>query len=117
MTRIVILNVTRISLETPLRQLADRNDNYMVHIVKRKGHKEVFDIKKVYGSVFAASLAVPMQHEEAELVARDVSEKIEEWVKDKEEVASNQIFEQIGKELKDINKHATTMYIHHRDLS
>lgn len=89
----------------------------MKHVVKRKGHKQEFDERKVYASVFAACLASHTPHEDAEKVANDVSKKINEWISDKDEVTSNQIFAKVGNLLEEINRDAAFMYTTHRDIS
>lgn len=89
----------------------------MVHIVKRRGHKQEFDEKKVYGSVYAACLSSHVQHEEAELIASKVAEEIKEWIKERQEVKSIQIFNEVGESLKRLNKNAAFMYTTHRDVS
>lgn len=89
----------------------------MVHIVKRKGHKEIFDERKVYASVYAACLASHVQHQEAELIASKVSNEIKEWIKSKEETTSSDLSKKITDELKSLNKEAAYMYSTHRDVS
>jgi transcriptional regulator NrdR family protein len=89
----------------------------MEHIVKRAGHKESFDQKKVYASVFAACLAVRSQATEAELVANEVTKDVVGWVADKASVTSNEIAAQVVKTLKLYNSDAAFLYRHHRDIS
>lgn len=89
----------------------------MIHIVKRKGHKQEFDERKIYASVYAACLTVRISIREAEKNADKVSNKINNWIKNKQEVNSNEIFKQISEELMDIDKEAAFIYTTHRDLS
>ncbi len=89
----------------------------MAHIVKRKGHKEIFDERKVYASVFAACLSAHIDKEEAEVIANLVTRGIKEWVDDKEEVTSDAIFRTTAEHLKHLNEDASFMYTTHRDIS
>ncbi len=89
----------------------------MKHIVKRAGHKEIFDPKKVYASAYAACLAVRTQPSEAELVAGEVMKDLEKWVSDKHSVTSHQIAHETAKSLRLYNSDAAYLYQHHRDIS
>lgn len=89
----------------------------MTHIVKRKGHKQKFDERKIYASVYAACLAAHVDKEEAEATANLVGREIKKWIVDKEEVTSDAIFKKVGEELGHLNKDASFMYTTHRDIS
>ena len=89
----------------------------MSRVVKRKGHKEEYDNRKVYASVYAACLNVHMHQGEAELVADKVAKEIDDWVKTKEEVTAHEIFLSITQVLKKYNPDASFMYETHRDVS
>jgi len=88
-----------------------------VHIVKRKGHKEYFDERKVYASCFAACLNVHMDKHKAEKCADIATKDINKWINKKKVVGSDQIFKEIVKVLKKYDKNAAFMYETHRDLS
>ena len=89
----------------------------MVHIVKRKGHKQEFDERKVYASIYAACLSAHVLQEEAESIASLVTREVKKWLADKDEVTSGQVSEQAGKELEHLNKEAAFMYKTHKDIS
>lgn len=89
----------------------------MTIIVKRRGHKQEFDERKLYASLYAACLSAHVKHEEAETVANLVCREIKKWLSGKEEVTSDEIFRQAGKELKHLNQDAAFMYLTHRDIS
>ena len=89
----------------------------MKHIVKRAGHREAFDGKKVYASVYAACLAVRCQTTDAELIASEVMKDIEKWVLDKHQVSSHEIAHATAKALRLYNSDAAYLYQHHRDIS
>lgn len=88
-----------------------------MHIVKRKGHTQEFDDRKVYASVYAACLAAHTKTEEAESISNLISREIKHWVLKKEIVTSNEIFKKVGEELQALNKAAAFMYKTHRDIS
>lgn len=89
----------------------------MTHIVKRRGHKEPFDERKVYASVYAACLASHILHEEAESIANLVAREIKREVETQEEVTAEHIFKLVVDELEYLNKEAAFMYKTHRDIS
>lgn len=89
----------------------------MKHIVKRAGHNEQFESRKVYASVYAACLAVRAQSSDAELVANEVAKDLDKWVSDKHSVTSNQIATEVVRVLKLYNSDAAYLFEHHRDIS
>jgi transcriptional regulator NrdR family protein len=89
----------------------------MEHIVKRAGHHESFDQKKVYASVYAACLAVRAQANDAELIASEVTKDINAWLADKKTVSSAEIANEVARSLKLYNSDAAFLYRHHRDIS
>ncbi len=89
----------------------------MTHIVKRKGHKQKFDERKLYASVYAACLSANIDKEEAAVTANLVIKEVKKWLEGKEEMTSDQIFRKVGEELKHLNKDAAFMYTTHRDIS
>lgn len=88
----------------------------MKHVVKRAGHGESFDSRKVYASVYAACLSVRETETTAELVAQQVSNEVGKWMTTKHEVTANDIRHQTAKILKKLNPHAGYLYLHHRVL-
>ena len=89
----------------------------MTHIVKRRGHRQEFDERKIYASVYAACINTSLEKEEAEKIANKISDSIKSWVKDKKEVNSSDIFEETASLLEEINPDAAFMYKTHRDIS
>lgn len=89
----------------------------MALVVKRKGHKQDFDIKKVYASVYASCRNVHMNEQDAEAMADKVSREIEAQLKNKNEIDSNEIFKLTTEVLKNHNQEASFMYETHRDVS
>lgn len=88
-----------------------------IHLVKRAGHREAFDSRKVYASVYAACLTVRATHEDAELHAEKVTEAVKEWLEEKDEVTTSQISRVVTKALRQYDPDASYIYGTHRDVS
>jgi transcriptional regulator NrdR family protein len=86
----------------------------MKHIVKRAGHSEPYDIRKLYASIYAACLSVREHPPTAELIAEEVGAGVSNWLEHKHEVTSNDIRRVAAKHLHAINPDAAYMYLHHR---
>lgn len=86
----------------------------IIHVVKRKGHNEHFDERKVYASVYAAALNCNYPDYKSEEIARTVTEKIKKWIKHKEVVDYTEIRAEIQDAIKD--QDVLLMYRHHEDL-
>lgn len=87
------------------------------HIVKRRGHTELFDERKLYASIYNALLAVRESDSEAELVSAKVVSHVNDWLSSKHEVTSKDILHQATKHLQAYNDDAAYLYLHHRSLS
>ena len=88
----------------------------MKHIVKRHGHTEPYDPKKLYASIYASCLSVSATHGEAELVADRVLKDIASWLEPKTEVTSHDIRIQAAKHLEVYNPDASYIYKNHRGI-
>ena len=86
----------------------------MKHIVKRGGHAEAYDERKLYASVYAACLSVREHAGTAELTAERVTSQVTAWLAPKHEVTANDIRRKAVKYLQAINPDAAYMYLHHR---
>ena len=86
-------------------------------IVKRRGHAEEFDEKKVYASCYAACLNTQIKHVEAEKICEKVSKEIKTWARKRKYADSSEIFKKVIAALKKHNKDAAFMYETHRDIS
>lgn len=85
------------------------------HIVKRKGHRETFDSKKLYASIYASCLVAHESVETAEKTAEEVTNKFADWLDAKKtSITSNDIRRKAGEMLEDINPDAAYSYIKHR---
>ena len=89
----------------------------MTHIVKRKGHKEAFDPRKVYAAAYAACRNAHLSEMLAENIAETVQKRLEEWVDEKTEVGSDEIFRETISVLKELHPDAAFLFETHRDIS
>lgn len=92
-------------------------DRTVLQIVKRKGHTELYDERKVYGSCFFACRNAHLSKEEAEEICNKVCAAITKWIKHQKVVSSNDIFNNLMLELKKHNEDASFLYETHRDIS
>ena len=92
-------------------------DKTELKIVKRKGHTELYDERKVYGSCFFACRNAHLSEKEAEEICNKVCASITKWVGKKKIVSSNGIFNTLIKELKNHDEDAAFLYETHRDIS
>jgi len=86
-------------------------------IVKRKGHQEEFDEKKIYASVYSACLVDGLKEKEAERLADKITKQLKKWIDKKKLVDSKDIFNQVTKLLNKENKEVAFLYETHRDVS
>ena len=86
-------------------------------IVKRKGHAEEFDERKVYASCYAACLSSHVEHNAAEKICEKVSKEIKTWATKRKYADSSEIFKRVIAAMKKHNKDAAFMYETHRDIS
>ncbi len=87
------------------------------HIIKRHDHDEVFDEKKVYASVYAAARNAQLSEVESERIAEKVMAGTNEWIADKPEVPSANIFWKITELITKENEQVAYQYHTHRDVS
>ncbi len=88
----------------------------MKHVVKRRGHTEGFDDKKLYASIYSACLVVRETPEASELVAEKVTKDITDWIANKPEVTSADIRRHAAEFLHVYNADAAYSYMHYRTL-
>ena len=92
-------------------------DRTELQIVKRAGHTELYDERKVYGSCFFACRNAHLSKKESEEMSNKVCKAVTKWIKTKKIVSSNEIFRMLIKELKKHNEDAAFLYETHRDIS
>lgn len=86
-------------------------------IVKRKGHMEFYDERKVYGSCFFACRNAHLSEKEAEEICSKVCIAVTKLVNKQKIVSSNNIFRILINELKKHSEDASFLYETHRDIS
>jgi transcriptional regulator NrdR family protein len=82
-------------------------------IVKRKGHTEEFDERKVYGSVYAACASAHYDEEECERTADELTKRIKKFIGNKKEIRSAEIRGKIENELKKKDEELAFYYEQH----
>jgi len=82
-------------------------------IVKRKGHKEIFDEKKVYGSVYAACASAHYNEKQCQQIAEELTQKTKKFVKNRKEIQSIEIRKKIENELKKKDEELAFFYEQH----
>jgi len=82
-------------------------------IVKRKGHSEAFDEKKVYASVYSACASAHYEECDCETTADKVTKTIKAHVKTKKYIESKQLRKKIELELKKKDKELAFYYEQH----
>ncbi|HIK00563.1 TPA: hypothetical protein H1016_03420, partial [archaeon] len=82
-------------------------------IVKRKGHREIFDERKVYGSVYAACASMHYPERHCEVTAAHVTRLIKKWAKPKRTISSVAIRKKVASELKKKDKELEFFYEYH----
>ncbi len=85
-------------------------------VVKRSGHDEPFDVKKIYASIYAAMLSARETTKTAEYVAAEVSKYVHMWALDFAEVTTRDIRTHAAKKLIEYNDKAHFLYVHHRPV-
>ncbi|HSB46617.1 MAG TPA: ATP cone domain-containing protein [Candidatus Bilamarchaeum sp.] len=86
-------------------------------VVKRRGKKETFDEKKVYGSVYAACMDCSVGEKLCENIAAKIVADLKKFLKGRKEVNSTEIFGFVIQRLAKEHEPAAFMYETHRDLS
>lgn len=89
-------------------------------IIKRRGHSEKYEERKVYASCYYACKNAHLHDKECERIASRVAKRITKFVRGrskKQRVTSTDIFDKISKELRKEEEDAGFLYATHRDIS
>lgn len=89
----------------------------MNQIVKRKGHVEKFDERKLYASVYAACTTLRLTDEESETIAQMVTDEVKTALKDTKEVSSTALQTMAEESLLKYHPDAAYLYASHKDVS
>lgn len=82
-------------------------------IVKRAGHKERFDERKLYASIYAACMSMQHSEKSSEKIASEITRKVKKLIFKKENINSNHIRKIVISSLKQISKEISFAYEHH----
>ena len=97
--------------------MSKSREKTVLHIVKRRGHTEVYDERKVYGSCYFACRSAHLSEKESEEISKKVCISVTKWIKAKKVVSSSEIFKFLVQELKKHDEDAAFLYETHRDIS
>ena len=86
-------------------------------VVKRAGHEEMYDERKVYASCYYACKATHLKTHECEDICSKVVKDVNTWVAKCACVDADQIHPKVAAVLKNYNKEAAFLYDTHRDIS
>ena len=88
-------------------------------LVKRAGHTEHYDERKVYASCYAACLSTQIHPREAERISNAVSREVTKWATSQKGlcISADAIFEQTARILRKHHEDVAFMYATHRDVS
>lgn len=85
-------------------------------LIKRHGHSETFDERKIYASIYAACLATRIVEEKAETIADKVCKNLIKWLGKKKDITSKEVFDETSNLLEKYDSRAAFMYKTHRDI-
>jgi len=88
----------------------------MKHVVKRAGHTEEYDERKLYAAAFSACLSVHVPRATAELVAEKVTADVNNWIEAKQEVTSGDLRRKLSEFLEFYDEDAAHIFRHQRNL-
>lgn len=88
-----------------------------MEVVKRKGHKEKFDERKLYASVYNACISVRSSDEQAENLAGIVAHELKQHYSDREQVSSVELRRAAAEVLHRFHPEAGYIYETHKDIS
>ena len=88
-----------------------------VLIVKRKGHTEPYDERKVYASCYFACRNAHIDEPKSEKICMNVCTSVTKAINKKRVVTSDEIFKCLANELRKHDEDAAFLYETHRDIS
>lgn len=86
------------------------------HVVKRRGHKEKFDERKIYASVYESCHAAGLTTQQAEKMGAKIADQIKKTVEKKDMVNAHEIHQEVARALTKMNRDAGFMYETHKDV-
>ncbi len=91
----------------------------MGKICKRHGEKEAFDERKLYASIYYPAREAGYSEPEAEELAEDVVDQIQDWIEEHEDnvFTSKELEEETRDQLEAVDPDVAFLYETHLDLS
>ena len=100
-----------------MKKIKRSKNKTLLKIVKRRGHTELYDERKVYASCFFACRNAELNEKEAEEICNKISKDVTKWISKRKMVTSDDIFKFLVIELKKYNQDVSFLYETHRDIS
>ena len=88
-----------------------------LQIVKRKGHNEMYDERKIYASCYFACRSAHLDEIQSNNICSKITKAVTKWIIRKKMVSSSDIFKALVNELKKHHEDAAFMYETHWDIS
>ncbi|MBI4017491.1 MAG: hypothetical protein HY366_00935 [Candidatus Aenigmarchaeota archaeon] len=85
----------------------------MTLVVKRRGHREAFDERKLYASVYAACASAHYNEAGCERAAAQMTARVKSIVKGRKEINSKEIRSRVKEELGKIDENVEFFYDKH----
>ncbi|MDY6769430.1 MAG: ATP cone domain-containing protein [Candidatus Nanohaloarchaea archaeon] len=85
----------------------------MAEVVKRRGHTEEFDERKVYGSIYAACASAGRDEDACERIADEVSTEIRERAESADALPTDEIRDIVSDELAERDEELSFYYEKH----
>jgi len=82
-------------------------------IVKRRGHREPFDDRKLYGSIYAATQSALCDEPSCELLAGRITNEVKAWLKNRKTVDSKDIRAKVKAEIEKRDPEIAFFYDRH----
>ncbi len=89
----------------------------MKHLVKRAGHTEAYDEKKLKRSIYRAALNAHHSDAQAKKIAAAAMKKLSAWIKTRKSVRAHVLHVKAVAILKTIDPDVALLYEHHENLS
>lgn len=88
-----------------------------MHVVKKTGVREKFDVKKIHKSAYRACMSAQLGEETARRISKEVASEIKSLVKGRKEIKSDVIFNRVKRILEKHDKECAFMYETYRYVS
>lgn len=89
----------------------------MTIAIKKQGHAEKFDEKKLYESVYKTALNCHLEEEESRDIAQKITDTIAGWINEKTHITTNELRFQVINLLELEDSELSMMYENHYNIN